>query len=125
MSKSILLRMSICVPVLLSTISVTYADAIDGLYLRENNVASSQLRVFDCGGGKGIKVEKSSHKPSEGKQLMCGAKANGGKWVGRILNLEDGKHYDATISLSGNNLKLRGCITNTPLCKNQFFTRLK
>lgn len=105
--------------------SLNAAFAIDGIYLRENGLASSHLRVFNCGGGKGIRVEESTHKASLGKVIMCGAKPDGGAWSGKILNLEDGKTYSATISKSGDKLKLRGCITGTFLCENQYMPRIK
>ena len=100
-------RMLFALVALLLWESVSSAASIDGDYIRKNELASSTLRVFDCSGGKGIRIVKSSHKPSQGKTIMCGAKKNGNVWSGKILNLEDGKHYSATISNSRSKLKIR------------------
>ena len=121
----LLAKLFLSVSAIIAVSSISTAAAIDGLYLRKNNLSSSQLRVFDCGSGKGIKIEQSTHKPSIGKVIMCDARPNENGWVGKILNLEDGKQYSATISNSGTKLKIRGCIIGGVLCQNQFLPRVQ
>ena len=45
-----------------------------------------------------------------------------GDWAGQIYNADDGKTYDATISLQGEKaLKVRGCVG--PLCGSETWSR--
>ena len=65
-------------------------------------------------------------RPLKGIMMLGGFKWDGGVWDdGTIYNAEDGKTYDARISITdANTLKLRGCIF-VPLCKNQKWTRVR
>ena len=48
-----------------------------------------------------------------------------GKWSGEIYNSQNGKMYDANISLADENtLDLEGCLV-WPLCQTQKWTRVK
>jgi len=108
-----------------STFAFAQDNQINGLYLRKNSLATSYLRVFDCGGGKGIRIERSTHKPSQGIVIFCGKQKTKKGWAGAILNLEDNKQYDATIYLSGQNLRIRGCLPKTILCEIQRLKRVQ
>jgi uncharacterized protein (DUF2147 family) len=61
----------------------------------------------------------------KGAQILGGFTFDGGVWTGgTIYNGEDGKTYDARITMvDANTLKLRGCIF-VPLCKNQVWHRV-
>lgn len=61
----------------------------------------------------------------KGLQILGGFSVDGAVWSGgTIYNAEDGKTYDAKITMvDANTLKLRGCIF-VPLCKNQIWHRL-
>ncbi len=43
------------------------------------------------------------------------------KWQGTIYNADDGKTYSSYMNLSGNNMKVKGCIG--PFCKTMIFVR--
>ena len=107
--------------------SLAFAQSgqINGLYLRKNKLATSYLRVFDCGSGKGVRIERSTHKPSQGVVIFCGKKKTKIGWMGAILNLEDNKQYDATIYLVGSSLRIRGCVTKTIFCEVQKLPRVE
>jgi uncharacterized protein (DUF2147 family) len=62
----------------------------------------------------------------KGLQMLSGFKFADGVWNdGSIYNAEDGKTYDARITMvDANTLKLRGCIF-VPLCKNQIWRRVR
>jgi uncharacterized protein (DUF2147 family) len=58
-----------------------------------------------------------------GLSILSNMKSRGDKdWAGRIYNADDGKTYDATISLQDENaLKVRGCVG--PLCGSETWSR--
>lgn len=73
------------------------------------------------------KDAKLRDRPVKGLQILGGFHLkDSGVWDGgTIYNAEDGKIYDARITLiDANRLKLRGCIF-VPLCKNQTWTRVR
>ena len=65
------------------------------------------------------------NRPIRGLQILGGFKQQDGGWYGgKIYNAEDGKTYNAEITLAGaNQLKLRGCVFK-PFCKTQTWTRV-
>jgi uncharacterized protein (DUF2147 family) len=62
----------------------------------------------------------------KGVSMLGGFKLEDGVWNGgTVYNAEDGKTYEARITIvDPNTLKLRGCIF-VPLCKNQTWTRVR
>lgn len=62
----------------------------------------------------------------KGLPMLGGFEFEDGAWDdGTIYNAEDGKTYEARITIvDANTLKLRGCIF-VPLCKNQTWTRVR
>ena len=70
---------------------------------------------------------KKRARPSLGLQLMMGLTPNAedARYEGKIYNAEDGKSYDISIWLDGQNtLNVRGCLISF-LCKTQSWTRTK
>jgi len=61
----------------------------------------------------------------KGLQILRGFSSNGAVWDGgSIYNAEDGKTYDARITMvDANTLTLRGCVF-VPFCKNQTWHRV-
>ena len=72
------------------------------------------------------KNENLRGRSLKGLQMLGGFTFDGSRWDdGTIYNAEDGKTYDARITITdANTLKLRGCIF-VPLCKNQTWTRVR
>lgn len=66
------------------------------------------------------------NRPLRGLQILGGFTRQDAGWVGgKIYNAEDGKTYNAEITLAGaNQLKLRGCVFK-PFCKTQTWTRVR
>jgi uncharacterized protein (DUF2147 family) len=63
-------------------------------------------------------------RPLIGLTVMSGMKSAGdGTWKGRIYNPDDGKTYNATMRLSGDTMKVQGCVLGV-LCKTNTFARL-
>lgn len=64
-------------------------------------------------------------RPTLGIPILLGMKPKDGKWEGKIYNAENGKTYEASISLTGNDvLDVRGCVMGF-LCGGEKWTRVK
>jgi len=72
------------------------------------------------------KDEKQRGRRLMNLQILSGFAWQDGAWTGgTIYNAEDGGTYKATVTpVSGNQLKLKGCIV-WPLCKTQTWNRVK
>jgi len=116
-----------------------------GTWLTEEGKAT--VRVTDCGGalcGTIIalkepndpqtgtpKVDKNNvdaskrSRPIIGVQLVTGLKpAGANKWSGQIYNPEDGKTYNASVTLqNANTITVQGCILGGVICKTNTWTR--
>jgi uncharacterized protein (DUF2147 family) len=116
-----------------------------GTWLTEEGKAT--IRVTDCGGalcgtiialkepndpatGK-PKVDKNNidaskrGRPIIGVQLVTALKpAGANKWSGQIYNPEDGKTYNANVTLqNANTITVQGCILGGVICKTNTWTR--
>ncbi|WP_029002440.1 DUF2147 domain-containing protein [Azorhizobium doebereinerae] len=62
----------------------------------------------------------------KGLQILGGFSGGPSEWTGgQIYNAEDGKTYNASLTLEGDDkLKVRGCIF-VPLCQTQTWTRVR
>jgi uncharacterized protein (DUF2147 family) len=45
------------------------------------------------------------------------------RWAGKIYNPDDGNTYAATLTLSGDSIRVQGCVLGM-LCKSQMFVRV-
>ena len=106
----------------------------------------TKVRVSDCGGklcGKVVwlnepidkatglpKTDKHNAdaakrtRPLIGVQVVQGMKPSGdNKWSGEIYNADDGRIYQASVTLiSDNAMRVQGCVLSL-LCKSQTWTR--
>jgi uncharacterized protein (DUF2147 family) len=63
-------------------------------------------------------------RPLIGLAVLIGMKPAGeGKWQGAIYNPDDGNTYKASIKVSGDTLKVQGCVIGI-LCKSNNFVRI-
>jgi uncharacterized protein (DUF2147 family) len=63
-------------------------------------------------------------RPLIGLAVLIGMKPAGeGKWQGAIYNPDDGNTYSASIKVSGDTLKVQGCVIGI-LCKSNNFVRI-
>lgn len=108
----------------LATLVLSSSAIASPLGVWQRTSTGGEIEAFDCGGGIGLKVVKSTDAAKVGKQIMCGAKPAGeNRWEGTILNLEDGKEYKGVITLSNNALKLSGCVLGGLICKTENWAR--
>ena len=64
-------------------------------------------------------------RPVIGLQVVSGMQPDGdNRWKGRIYNADDGGTYDATASVSGNELVIKACALGGLACKKRRFARV-
>ena len=84
------------------------------------------IKVFNCGGGLGMRIAKAKKKANVGKRIMCGAKKTGAnKWSGTILNVDDNKKYTGSATLKGKTLAVSGCVLGGLICSTQNWPQVK
>ena len=111
-----------CLALAFST-AAAFAGSPNGTWKRSNG---AHIKVFNCGGGIGMRVVKSPSPKKVGKTIMCGAKKSGAnKWKGSLLNLDDNQRYSGYVKLNGNSLTLSGCVLGGLICKNDTWRRLR
>jgi len=123
---------------LIATLAPAVAASPLGNWLVEEKTA--QVRIVDCGSvlwgvfswekNPGLDTNNPDpalrNKPLVGSALLRGMKPNAGgtEWEGKVYNPEDGKLYDAKVSLADDNtLNLKGCLLSF-LCKTVPWTRV-
>lgn len=99
------------------------------------------IRIDNCNGKmwgilaweKAPGTDKENPDPAKKERPLLGTPVlmglapmkEAGKWTGEIYNSNNGKNYQATISLANENtLDLEGCLV-WPLCQTQQWTRMK
>jgi uncharacterized protein (DUF2147 family) len=58
----------------------------------------------------------------KGKSIGC-MSGSGGKYKGKVNKLDEGKTYTGKASVSGNSLKLSGCVAGGLICKSETLTK--
>ncbi|MDU8926294.1 DUF2147 domain-containing protein [Alisedimentitalea sp. MJ-SS2] len=95
----------------------------DGSYAHINmtkcgsNVCGTIARTFNSGG--------EYNSPNKGKQLVRSMKPNGdGSYNGKVWRPSNDKIYIGKMTVSGNKLKLKGCVAGGLLCSSQTWKRV-
>jgi uncharacterized protein (DUF2147 family) len=61
-------------------------------------------------------------RPLMGLTILANMKSTGeNRWQGTIYNADDGRTYSSYMNLSGDNMKVKGCVG--PFCKTMLFVR--
>jgi uncharacterized protein (DUF2147 family) len=67
-------------------------------------------------------IESLRNRPLMGLPILANMKSAGeNRWQGTIYNADDGRTYSSYMNLSGNNMKVKGCVG--PFCKSMVFVR--
>jgi uncharacterized protein (DUF2147 family) len=112
---------------LTAAVSAASANDATGLWIRDDG--SAKLRFVLCGGGGTVcgflAWKKGSDGPARiGQKLFSDMKPTGeNSWAGTAFNPEDGKHYSAKLTLSGDHLATAGCVLGGLICKSFDWTR--
>jgi uncharacterized protein (DUF2147 family) len=126
-----------------TTTSVALADDPSGVWRLDSGKVT--VKVEQCGGELcanivGLKeptykdgtpkIDRHNENPAlrnrplMGLNVLSDMKPNGeNTWKGAIYNADDGKTYSATMRLSGNVIKLKGCVAGI-FCKTNTFNKV-
>jgi len=96
--------------------SAVAAEPIEGDWKTE---AGDTARIAPCAQSFCITLVNGKYAGKMIGQL----KGNGGLYSGQITDPKDNKTYDGSAAVTGNNLKLQGCVLKV-FCKSQIWTRL-
>ena len=107
------------------------ADPVEGVWASPVNDdgASIEVTIAPCGAefcGVITKV-KGGDQSSQGERMLWGMKAAGGGSYsgGKVWAPDDDKTYRGKLALSGNSLKISGCVLGGAVCRGETFTRVK
>lgn len=92
------------------------ADPIEGNWKTKSGETAA---ISACGGSFCVKLRTGAHA---GKQIGK-MKADGGKYTGTITDPAKEKDYSGSATLSGNKLKMRGCVLGV-LCRSETWSKL-
>lgn len=134
---------SLAVIGLLATTGFAFAADPSGTWRLDNGKVT--VKVRQCGGevcanivglkeptykDGSPKIDKYNKNPSlrnrplMGLSVLSNMKSTGdGSWSGAIYNADDGRTYNATMTLSGSTMKLKGCVAGI-FCKTNTFKKL-
>ena len=109
------------------------ADPIEGLWQTQaDEGAFAFVQITPCGGAfcgtitRTFKGKEEYQSPNIGKQIVIDMVAQGGgSYSGKVLRPADNKIYNAKADVSGNSMKLAGCVAGGLICKSQSWTKLQ
>ncbi len=109
------------------------ADPAVGLWQTEpDGGAYAHVSIAPCGGklcgtiSRTFKDGAEYASPNRGKQLVRGMAPRGdGSYAGKVWRPSNDRIYNGKMALSGQTLKLSGCIAGGLLCSSQTWTRVK
>ena len=109
------------------------ADPIEGLWQTQaDEGAFAFVQISPCGGAfcgtitRTFKGKEEYQSPNIGKQIVIDMVAQGGgSYSGKVLRPADNKIYNGKADVSGNNMKLAGCVAGGLICKSQSWTKLQ
>lgn len=94
------------------------ADPIEGNWKTKTGETAA---IGGCGGAFCITLKSGEYS---GQQIGKLSATGGGSYEGSITKPSTGKTYSGKASLSGNSLKLKGCVLGGLLCESQTWSRL-
>ena len=110
--------------------TASFADPIEGTWQSPTNAegASLQVQISACGSafcGTIVKVT-GGDTSSQGKRMIWDMKAAGsGSYKGgKVWAPDDDKTYRGKLDLSGNSLKVSGCVLGGAICRGETFSRV-
>lgn len=92
------------------------AEPIEGMWKRTNGTV---LKYASAGGTKYCGTVMTGEY--KGKSIGC-MSGTSGKYNGKVIKLDEGKTYTGKASVSGNTMKLSGCVMKM-LCKTEKLAR--
>ena len=91
------------------------------------NIVGLKEPTYKDGKAKIDKYNKNAalrNRPLMGLSVLSNMKPTGDNtWAGNIYNADDGRTYDATMTMNGNIMKLKGCVAGI-FCKTNTFKKV-
>lgn len=110
-------RLITAIVVFAATAAIAYAqDPIVGNWKTE---LGDTAAIASCGSGYCITLKSGKHA---GMQIGT-FRGNDGSYEGKITDPDANKTYDGSVTVSGNALKLKGCVLKV-VCESQTWPRL-
>lgn len=94
------------------------ADPIEGNWQTESGATAE---IATCGGGYCVTLRSGDYS---GKQIGTFQADGGGKYSGKITDPTNDKTYTGKASLSGDSLKMGGCVLGGLICRNESWSRM-
>lgn len=110
------LALALCATVIFA--GAALADPIEGNWKTQSGETAA---IGNCGGAFCITLKTGKHA---GKQIGQMNASGDGKYTGSITDPADDKTYKGKASLSGNSMKMGGCVFGGLICKNQNWSKL-
>ena len=96
------------------------ADGIEGMWQRPANKGGALERISACGGAFCVTVASGEHSgKSAGKFTMTAP----GKYKGTLTDISANKTYNGKATLTGNSLKMSGCVMGGLICSSEIWSR--
>ena len=113
--------------------SAAAADPIEGTWKTQpDDGAYAHVVIAPCGPAFCGVIQKTFNgsgeyaSPNIGKKLVIDMMPKGaGSYAGKVWRPSNDKIYVGKISVSGNAMKMRGCVAGGLLCSSQAWTRLQ
>ncbi|WP_299405932.1 DUF2147 domain-containing protein [uncultured Roseobacter sp.] len=110
-----------------------FADPLEGLWQTEpDDGAYAHVDIAPCGANFCGKIAKTFNSggeyqsPNLGKTLVIDMAAQGdGNYKGKVWRPSNDKIYLGKIALSGDTMKLSGCVAGGLICSKQSWARVK
>lgn len=103
---------------LLLSATFAHADPIEGNWRTKSGATAA---IASCGGAFCIVLKSGKHA---GKKIGTFSTSGENAYAGEITDPTNDKTYSGKASLSGNNLKLGGCVLGGLICRNENWSRL-
>ncbi len=113
-----MLKLATLAAALLLPIAAAQADPIEGNWRTKSGATAA---IGSCGGGFCITLKSGTHA---GKRIGTFSPSGEGAYAGKITDPANDKTYSGKASLSGNTLKLGGCVLGGLICRNENWSRL-
>lgn len=109
------------------------ADPVEGVWQTQvDDGAYAHVTIAPCGSALCGKISRTFKDGAEYKSENIGKKividmvpVGGGKYEGQVWRPSNNKVYSGKMNVSGNAMKLAGCVAGGLLCKSQDWKRVK
>lgn len=109
-------KLTVAVAATLMMTAGAFADPIDGNWRTDSGETATI-----AGSGSSITLKTGKYK---GKRIGSMSASGGGKYTGTITDPANDKTYKGRASISGNSLKMQGCVAGGLICRTQNWKRI-